>query len=233
MAGGQAGNLDMHQEGFPLIPHHPLGSCPTEQGALGGAGCSSPATDTFPQVPALSGDFNQTPFWCFNQNTIFDFNQTPLISTSTKHSVHRAECGPPSPPVLQDRQHLPCSGCCAKPGKAGRGLNADLGGRRRQMALGKIQRPPWWCQETFVRRQKSLAVSLLTYGERHSTGDGWLMQTRHGLCCRSRGQLPASGANSQVCPAQAWPLILASLDLPLGTANQSMPGNLPGLWHPF
>lgn len=98
MAGGQPGDPGVHQGRFHLVPHHLLGSSPTAQGP----GSSITPMDTFSQLPALRGIFN-----------------------STKHSVHRADSSPASPPAPPDRQHLPGTGCCAKAGKAGCGLNAN------------------------------------------------------------------------------------------------------------
>lgn len=62
-----------------------------------GAGSSITPTDTFSQLPALRA----------------------------LNTVHRADRSPPSPPAPPARQHLPGTGCCAKPGKAGCGLNAN------------------------------------------------------------------------------------------------------------
>lgn len=58
-AGGQQGDPGMHQEGFPLVPRHPLGSSPTHWVVFEGAGSSIAPTDTFSQLPALRGDFQQ------------------------------------------------------------------------------------------------------------------------------------------------------------------------------
>lgn len=79
------------------------------------------AAASLPRTPSLS---------CLHSEGIFN---------STKLGVHRAELSPPSPPAPQDRQHLPGAGCCAKPGKAGCGLNANTLGTRRQMAPGEIR----------------------------------------------------------------------------------------------
>lgn len=56
MAEGQPG---MHQGGFPLVPHHPLGSSPMQWVVFEGAGSSITPMDTFSQLPALRGDFKQ------------------------------------------------------------------------------------------------------------------------------------------------------------------------------
>jgi len=59
MSKGQQGEPGMHQGGFPFMPHHPLGSSPTQRVVFEVAGSSITPTASFSQLPALRGYFEQ------------------------------------------------------------------------------------------------------------------------------------------------------------------------------